>query len=298
MFRDIQAVTRAGLHANEDAVGAGKDFLFVVDGATGLSHRNYMDPRSDARWFAGQTARLLQELLPDRNLSLSDILHTAMDTVLRRWDGPAEALPTAAIAVWRCRGDELELLRLGDCGASAEKADGSVLCWQERELTRLDALVLEQMLTRCRDTGCTMEEARRWATPILQKHRALHNTPEGYWTLDPTGVGIDHAQTARLPLRECRSVCAYSDGFAQLIHFMPGWDAAALHRMLLEQGAQKLMDNLFEKQEQDRDMLLVPRFKLRDDTTAAAARIGWEEKHELLGQQDPAGPPSVCTHSQ
>ena len=40
MFRDIQAVTRAGLHANEDAVGAGKDFLFVVDGATGLSHRN------------------------------------------------------------------------------------------------------------------------------------------------------------------------------------------------------------------------------------------------------------------
>lgn len=278
MFRDIQAVTRAGLHANEDAVGAGKDFLFVVDGATGLSHRNYMDPRSDARWFAGQTARLLQELLPDRNLSLSDILHTAMDTVLRRWDGPAEALPTAAIAVWRCRGDELELLRLGDCGASAEKADGSVLCWQERELTRLDALVLEQMLTRCRDTGCTMEEARRWATPILQKHRALHNTPEGYWTLDPTGVGIDHAQTARLPLRECRSVCAYSDGFAQLIHFMPGWDAAALHRMLLEQGAQTLMDNLFEKQEQDRDMLLVPRFKLRDDTTAAAARIGWEEK--------------------
>ena len=79
MFRDIQAVTRAGLHANEDAVGAGKDFLFVVDGATGLSHRNYMDPRSDARWFAGQTARLLQELLPDRHLSLSDILHTAMD---------------------------------------------------------------------------------------------------------------------------------------------------------------------------------------------------------------------------
>ena len=73
-------------------------------------------------------------------------------------------------------------------------------------------------------------------------------------------------------------MCAYSDGFAQLIHFMPGWDAAALHRMLLEQGAQTLMDSLFEKQEQDRDMLLVPRFKLRDDATAAAARIGWEEK--------------------
>ena len=48
MLRSIQTVTRAGLRVNEDAVGAGEDFLFVIDGATNLSGRNYMDARSDA----------------------------------------------------------------------------------------------------------------------------------------------------------------------------------------------------------------------------------------------------------
>ena len=118
-----------------------------------------------------------------------------------------------------------------------------------------------------------MEEARRWATPILQKHRAMHNRPDGYWVLDPTGAGIAHARTAELPAGECRSICAYSDGFAQLMQFVPQWDGAALHRQVMEQGAQALLDRLYDMQEQDREMLRVPRFKLRDDTTAAAAEI-------------------------
>ena len=43
--------------------------------------------------------------------------------------------------------------------------------------------------------------------------------------------------------------------------------------MLLTHGVSELMDFLYEKQEQDKEMLLVPRFKLRDDTTAIAAQI-------------------------
>ena len=80
-------------------------------------------------------------------------------------------------------------------------------------------------------------------------------------------------RTAELPAGECRSICAYSDGFAQLMQFVPQWDGAALHRQVMEQGAQALLDRLYDMQEQDREMLRVPRFKLRDDTTAAAAEI-------------------------
>jgi len=54
---------------------------------------------------------------------------------------------------------------------------------------------------------------------------------------------------------------------------VPQWDGAALHRQVMEQGAQALLDRLYDMQEQDREMLRVPRFKLRDDTTAAAAEI-------------------------
>ena len=278
MFRAIQTATRPGLHANEDAVGAGERFLFVIDGATGLSGRNYMDPNSDARWFAARTAAFLQEQLPREEKPLSHILRAAMETIRRAWSGPEEAMPTASIAIWRCGAEGLELFQLGDCTASLEMADGSVRAWQEEALSRLDRLALEQMVARCQKTGCTMEEARLWAAPILQKHRALHNQPGGYWTLDPTGAGIAHARTARLPLDMCRSVCAYSDGFAQLSEFVPQWDAETLHRLLLDRGPERLMDTLYEMQEQDRQMLRVPRFKLRDDTTAAAARLEGEEE--------------------
>ena len=57
------------------------------------------------------------------------------------------------------------------------------------------------------------------------------------------------------------------------MQFVPQWDGTALHRQVMEQGAQALLDRLYDMQEQDREMLRVPRFKLRDDTTAAAAEI-------------------------
>lgn len=273
MFRSIQSNTRPGLHINEDAVWGQEDFLFVIDAATGLSNHLYMSLESDAHWFAAQTARLLCQLLPDKCLSIPAILHIAMENIQNQWLGPESAMPTAGIAIWRCHNDSLELLNLGDCGASVEFTDGHIAVWQERNLTRLDTSVLNQMVLHCRDNGCTMEEARRWAAPLLRENRALHNKPGGYWILDPSGVGIDHARTATLPLSECHSVCAYSDGFAQLCQFMPGLDEAVLHRMLLTHGVYELMDFLYEKQEQDKEMLFVPRFKLRDDTTAIAAQI-------------------------
>ena len=108
MFCAIQAATRAGIRENEDAVWAQRDFLFVIDGATGLSGENYMDPVSDARWFAGTTARLLRDMLPE-NGPLPEILRGAMERVRLQWQGPEEAMPTASIAIWRCRGKHLEL---------------------------------------------------------------------------------------------------------------------------------------------------------------------------------------------
>lgn len=85
MFRSIQSNTRPGLHINEDAVWGQEDFLFVIDGATGLSNQLYMGLESDARWFAAQTARLLCQLLPDKCLSIPAILHIAMENIQNQW---------------------------------------------------------------------------------------------------------------------------------------------------------------------------------------------------------------------
>jgi len=262
---------------NEDAVGAGADYLFVIDGASGLTGDNRMGQASDARWFAQEMAAALARDLPVQSLSTESILTRAVNALAAQWPGALEDGPSAGIALWRRQGDSLEYFGLGDCDASAQKTDGSIALWQERRLTALDAGVLAEMTALCRRTGCTMAQAREACAPQLIRNRNLRNTPEGYWCLDLTGAGIPHARRASLPASEVRSLFVCSDGFSQLIGFGVAEDLPSLHRLALARGLSPLKDLLYQLQERDRDWTALPRFKFRDDTSAGL--LEWEEHH-------------------
>ena len=277
MADELRFLSRGALDRehNEDVAGGGKDFLFVIDGATGLTGENVMGRASDACWLAEEMAAALQRGLPDQKRSVGDILEEGLRALAARWPGDPEAGPSAGLAVWRRRGDRLEYYGLGDCDASLLRRDGTALTWREEKLTRLDARVLEEMTALCRRTGCTMAEARQACTGQLLRNRQARNTEEGYWCLDLTGKGLRHARQAELPLAECRSVFACTDGFAQLIQFGAADSLADLHRAAEAQELPALLDRLYALQEADRDMLQVPRFKFRDDASAALMR--WAE---------------------
>ena len=264
-------LTRPGAAANEDAVGAGPGFLFVIDGATGLSGQVLRCEPSDAAWFARETASLLGTLLSDPSLDTRQALRRAMDTLRARWPGAPEDAPSAGIAIFRVRGNCLEHTALGDCAGSAELWDGTFRCWEDTALTALDRGALEEMVRLHRTQGLTMPQAREAIAPLLRHNRALRNTPAGYWSLDPTAAGIDHARCALLPLADVRSLFLCSDGFAQLIGFGAAPDLAGLHRLCLRDGLDAPADRLYALQEDDRAMLRLPRFKLRDDTSAILA---------------------------
>ena len=73
-FREISTFTRPGARWNEDAVGGGGSFLYVLDGATSLDAAPVMDPVSDAAWLVRETARWLDRHLPEASRPLEDIL--------------------------------------------------------------------------------------------------------------------------------------------------------------------------------------------------------------------------------
>ena len=56
LLKLIDAVCIAGSNKNEDSIGYGDDFIFVIDGATGLRGVNIMGMRSDAEWFSKRLA--------------------------------------------------------------------------------------------------------------------------------------------------------------------------------------------------------------------------------------------------
>lgn len=272
-FRAVSTFTRPGARWNEDAVGGGGNYLYVLDGATGLGAAPVMDPVSDAAWLVRETARWLDRWLPEETCPLEDILAQGMARLLDQWRGPRAALPSAGAAIFRRRGEGVEYFGLGDCAASLQLADGTFRTWEEAALSALDRQALEEAQALAQAQGRSLRESLPGIQATLRRHRALRNTPGGYWILDPTGAGIPHARRAMVPLTQCRSLFLCTDGLAQCVGFGLAADVADLHRRALEQGMASLADALWTCQAADPDLEAVPRFKLRDDATGALCRV-------------------------
>ena len=235
-FREISTFTRPGARWNEDAVGGGGSFLYVLDGATSLDAAPVMDPVSDAAWLVRETARWLDRHLPEASRPLEDILAQGMARLLDQWSGPRAALPSAGVAIFRRRGEGVEYFGLGDCAASLQLTDGTFRTWEETALSALDGQALEEACALAQARGCSLRESLPGIQATLRRHRALRNTPGGYWILDPTGVGIPHARRETVPLSQCRSLFLCTDGLAQCVGFGLAADGADLHRRAAEGG--------------------------------------------------------------
>lgn len=272
---EVSRFTRPGARWNEDAVGGGRNFLYVLDGATGLGAAGpVMDPVSDAAWLVRETARWLDHCLPKDPRPLEAILAQGMARLLAQWKGPRAALPSAGIALFRRRGQVVEYFGLGDCAASLQRTDGTFRTWEETALSHLDRRALEEARALAQARGCSLRESLPGIRATLRRHRALRNTPGGYWILDPTGAGLPHARREEVPLDQCRSLFLCTDGLAQCVGFGLAADVADLHRQALKQGMPALADALWACQGADPDLEGLPRFKLRDDATGALCRLG------------------------
>ena len=140
----IDAVCIAGSNKNEDSIGYGKDFIFVIDGATGLRGVNIMGMRSDAEWFSKRLAEQLQKYLKFDSLSIQEILYRSLDlirdeymSVLMRhpnYPNIQPDYPSAGLVIFRERDGYLESYRLGDCVGVVRYKSGKIALMKEENL--------------------------------------------------------------------------------------------------------------------------------------------------------------------
>lgn len=274
-FVERDLLTRPGSWGvNEDRVGGGPNYLYVIDGATGLAGEPaFLRGRTTAAaWFVRETARWLDWQLPWASEDLEEILARGMARILGRWQGEQEALPTAGIALLRLRRGQVEAFALGDCPCSIRRRDGSFVNLEETALRRLDQWALEELTAWANRLDRPPADCLPLIRETLRAHRGLCNRPGGYWALDPTGAGLPHARRLALPAEDCRSVFLCTDGYGERMAFS-GMSLAELHVQTERQGTAALADRLFSLQARDPTFRRVPRFKLRDDTSAAWARV-------------------------
>lgn len=281
MYQIKQSICYPGFKAktNEDAVGYGKDYCFVMDGASCLSGQNIMHPLSDAAWMTGMIKDGLCAMLdagdqrPTKVL-LKEVIAPIRDeyiSALRKQGIAApQDSPSAGFVLFRQRDGKLEFFGLGDCVGVASFADGTRFYSLDSCLPSLDQQVLDCMLEIHKTTGIPMKEARLQCNDLLLKNRNLRNTPEGYWILDLlTDDGIENAAEFCWELGAPVCVGAFSDGFAQLAEVFRQYpDYNALFDAMQRKDLDELFSELCSLQDADDDLNDFPRFKLRDDTSA------------------------------
>lgn len=266
----------------EDAIGWGKTYLFALDGASGLTGSHIMDGGSDAAWFAaGVRDRLCEALDQNDQRPVAAILEEILADLRKVYQGRADHLgvslppdsPSAGIALFREIGEEIEYWGLGDCVGMVRLIDGSVFWSCDAALPALDDGVVAHMVEIHRKTGITVLAARPQCNDLLLHNRTLKNTPDGYWILDLSGIGLAHARVQRWRREEVESVSACSDGFGQLVSpFHLVEDYGKLHDRIMEKSLKELTAALFAAQERDLDANCYPRLKFRDDVCALWAQ--------------------------
>ena len=281
LFELKQGICYPGFEARacEDAIGYGKNYCFVLDGASCLSGKNIVDPVSDSAWMAGKLRDGLCALLdqagprPTRQLLRQVVAQVREEYVQALQSAGSEApedSPSAAFALFRQRDDKLEFFGIGDCVGVAKLPDGRDFHARDNILPKLDSQVLKQMKQLHLRTGASMTEAKKACNDLLIQNRCLRNKPEGYWILDlVTDDGICNAREEAWELTEPVCVGAFSDGFSQLTDVFGHYgNYTAVFDAMRENNLEEMFQTLCALQNADPACNAYPRFKHRDDTSA------------------------------
>lgn len=249
---------------NEDVWAASGQWAFVLDGASGLSSVSHMAPLTDAAWLVqGLKAWLMEHILDED--SLESIVRSGIQSLQTVWQqaGGLES-PSCTITCLRIHNGQLEYYVLGDSLLLIETPQ-EVLRFCDPAVEKLDALVIQRMQQLSMEKMEPFLEMRPYVSDMLQKHRHMKNTPEGYWICDLSAEGLPHALQGSLPLEQVQRTALMSDGMMQLQAFRELPDDGFLD--LLYRRRAGCFEQLILLQEEDKRCRRVPRLKKRDDTT-------------------------------
>ncbi|MCM2471938.1 protein phosphatase 2C domain-containing protein [Rhizobium sp. CG5] len=281
----LDAITDAGKQGrpNEDRFGYNKDAAFVLDGATGLGDRQFIDGYgSDAAWIAEFGTEQLKQRLDahaDPRAILRAISAEARDTFQGvAGDQPRYAWPLCSLTALRATPSGFQYFGLGDSCLYLLHDDGTsdfvipipgAYEWEQHRaaehIARLGGIGASGSAN---SDPLTLEDLRRG--------RALQNTPDGFtWTFGIVPDAADHLAMVDVPVSGGGATALLcSDGLADLVALYKAYDAGSLVRAAMDQGLAALVTELrhFER-EVDQDGLHYPRFKQSDDTTAILLRL-------------------------
>ncbi|MCC8934756.1 protein phosphatase 2C domain-containing protein [Rhizobium sp. 'Codium 1'] len=268
---------------NEDRLGYNSDAAFVIDGATGLGQRQFMEGYgSDAAWIAEFAAIRFEQRLTrsaDPKTVLRQVSEEARDTFLASaGDQPRYAWPLCSLSALQVTDTGIRWFGLGDSCLYILHDDGrsdfvipipGAYEWEQhraaQHIARVGGIGAAGVAN---DDLETLEDLRRC--------RALQNTPDGTtWTFGVVPDAADHLAMVDIPVHGGGATALLcSDGLADLVALYKLYDPATMIQRAATAGLKSLVMELRHlEREVDPDGLKYPRYKQSDDTTAILLRL-------------------------
>jgi hypothetical protein len=134
---------------------------------------------------------------------------------------------------------------------------------------------LHRALKEESDFGEARSETLSRVHSLARENRKRMNQIDGYWILDFSGVGVEHAQTEVLRDVGPIEIMLMTDGFSRLVemYFAYTWDG--LLERAIKDGLEPLYSELREIERNDHYCAKFPRLKPCDDATAVL--LSWHQ---------------------
>jgi Protein phosphatase 2C len=264
----------AGGAYNDDCWGSASAAVWILDGATALSQeRLFPAAPSDAQWFVNAVDSELRN--SDWSKATGHLLQSVMRRVRRRFHleavgriEQASLWPLASFALIRIYGGRIEFANLGDCHILWRSPDGrTVKSFGSSRVTELDGNVIKEIERLHREGYKSQALVRNALLPMIEAHRKLKNTPEGYWILDVSGKGIPHLQTTALEAADVETVLLCTDGYYRWVDTYHKRTDQSLLSDSVNNGISPMIRELREIERTDEQCLKFPRMKPLDDAT-------------------------------
>ncbi|MBE5737215.1 MAG: hypothetical protein E7348_02320 [Clostridiales bacterium] len=245
---------------NEDRFLVTNTLFAVIDGATGLTDENTFNKASKASKLAGFVK---SQLANYKGTDIIDFLHSL--SILAFEKGHTKDC-SCGISIVKVNEKTVELYCLGDCPILYQNKNGEVHTFTQTKLPKLDKIALNQMMDYAKANNISIKKARKYIDHTLKKHRALLNTPDGYWVFAPSEKPNFTVDTITIEKEQLKSIIVCSDGFAQCYNKLNIFE----NEKQLFESQLSVKDICLKVQrisKADKDYNLYPRFKLFDDTT-------------------------------
>lgn len=248
---------------NEDLIWYGPRDVVVLDGSTSLS-----PSKLNAVWFVERFCSLYAEAIQ----ATDDICSAINQTLEAVFEAFKEALndsgsvapefyPSASGLFFHVKGDQLQIVTIGDCSADIYLLDEPLpMNIYDPQVSTFDQQVFDAMLELRAATGeniCDLVNHPD-VRSILVQNRSSMNTDMGYRILSFGMAPCTPEEIISIPLNCIRRIVAYTDGFEDVAYLM---DCSGL--TLEEAGAA-----LRQAEEQDHLLNENVRFKVHDDASA------------------------------